>query len=125
VTGDDLHRRSVETSTTSFKDVEKITVESREQRLNRNFAQEAHPEITTALTPPVFLLVLSASKPLFSFHTNVARGNKPAQERDIVGGERLYLPRRGGRESRGQGYSACRRALRWRRQAGTVLGRTR
>jgi hypothetical protein len=90
VTGDDLRRRSVETSTTSFKDVEKITVESREQRLNRNFAQQAHPEITTAVTPPVFLLVLSASKPLFSFHTNAARGNEPAPERDIAGKENAY-----------------------------------
>jgi hypothetical protein len=85
VTGDDLLRHDVDTTTTSFKDVEKIEVESAEQFLNGHFAQRAHPEVTATVTPPNFVLVLNASKPLFSFHRNDTRGNSPAHDSDIAG----------------------------------------
>ena len=95
VTGDDLHRRQQEIITLSLKDVEKITVENTEHASNRQFAEQAHPEITVKITPPVFNLLLSTSKPLFSFHDTFTKGKQPSQVFEHNGKNDVYIFRDG------------------------------
>ena len=82
VTGDDLHRNIVETSTFSFKDVEKITVDNMQNSLNTQWAEAAHPEVTVTVTPPVFKVQLSAPKPVFSGHVSITQGNHAPVTKD-------------------------------------------
>lgn len=82
VTGDDLRRKITSTVTVSFKDVESVTVEAMQDRLNRGYAKAGHPEITSTVTPSIFEVVLSAPKPLFSFHRTVTKGGQPAKDSD-------------------------------------------
>jgi hypothetical protein len=82
VTADDLHTQTVETDTTSFKQVEKITVEKQQDVRNQALAEAAHPEITVTVTPPVFYVRLWASSPVFSGHTSITKGKQAPVEKD-------------------------------------------
>jgi hypothetical protein len=91
VSGDDLSRVQVETSTSSFKDVGSIAVESSQDAGNRRWAQAAHPEVTLAFTPAVYSLALNGTKKdAFSFHVVFNRGKQPPQEFDQKGKENTF-----------------------------------
>lgn len=84
VTEDDLHTRTVETDTISFKQIEKITVEKLQDLENQAFAEAAHPDITVTVTPAVFYLKLWASSAVFSAHTSTTKGNQAPVEKDAT-----------------------------------------
>jgi len=84
VTADDLRARTVETSTTSAKQVEKITVESLQNIQNQQLAEAAHPDVTVTVTPPVFYVKLWASSAAFSGHTSTTRSNQAPIEKDVA-----------------------------------------
>jgi hypothetical protein len=90
VTGDDLHSSGTGSSTISLKDVEKITVDSYQEEGNRFWAKQAHPEVTITVVPPIFVLALSASKPVFTVHYAFTRGKQPPKEGDSSGKEISY-----------------------------------
>ena len=82
VTGDDLLRQRVSTSTVHLRKIENIQVEATQNRLTRNMAEDAHPEITFTVTPPVYSLTLVASKPVFSFQQSFTVGKAQAKTSD-------------------------------------------
>jgi hypothetical protein len=82
LTVDDLHTRVVETDTTSFKQVEKVTVEKQEDIENQMRAEAAHPEIRVTLTPPAFFVKLWTSTAVFSSHTSTTKGKHEPVEKD-------------------------------------------
>jgi hypothetical protein len=84
VTANDLRTHKVETDTTSFKQIEKITVEKLQDVQDQAYAAAAHPEITVTVTPTIFYLKLSASSAVFSVHTSSTQGNQPSVEKDIT-----------------------------------------
>jgi hypothetical protein len=84
VTADDLHTQTVETDTTSFKQVEKITVEKQQDVKNQALAEAAHPEITVTVTPPVFYVKLWASSAVFSGHISTTKGKQAPVEKDAT-----------------------------------------
>jgi len=84
VTADDLRTHKIETDTTSFKQIEKITVEKLQDVQNQAYAEAAHPEITVTVTPSIFYLKLSASCAVFSVHVSSTQGNQPSVEKDIT-----------------------------------------
>jgi hypothetical protein len=84
VTADDLHTQTMETDTTPFKQVEKITVEKKQDAENQALAEAAHPEITVTLAPPVFYVKLWASSALFSAHTSTTKGTHTPVEKDAT-----------------------------------------
>jgi hypothetical protein len=69
VTADDLHTQTVETDTTSFKQVEKITVEKQQDVKNQALAEAAHPEITVTV---------------FSGHISTTKGKQAPVEKDAT-----------------------------------------
>ncbi len=86
VSGDDLRREMVYTSTSPFKDVVSIVVESAQDRDNRGAAEAAHPEITVSYTPAIYDLVLKGTKKdAFSFHSTYNKGKEPPQDKDSTG----------------------------------------
>lgn len=90
VTGDDLHNRELSTGTVFFKDVESVSVETMQDRVNHSIAKDGHPEVTVTIMPPVFVVVLSASKPVFSFHRTVTQGSRPPKDDDHLNKEIGY-----------------------------------
>jgi hypothetical protein len=90
LTDGDVPTRILETKTVSFKDVEKITVESVQDRGNRGFTEQARPEVTVTVTPPIFYLVLSASKAVFSSHKTVTYGMQPVESGDYKLKEQFF-----------------------------------
>jgi hypothetical protein len=85
VSGDDLHRELVETSTNSFKDVDSIVVEPAQDSGNRIFAETGHPERTLSYIPPVYNLSLKATKKdAFSFHDIFSTGKQAPQNFDFT-----------------------------------------
>ena len=84
VTANDLHTRTLETDTTSFKQVEKITVEKLQDITNQAYAEAAHPEITVNVTPLVFYVKLWASNAVFNVHTSTTKGKQPTVEKDTT-----------------------------------------
>jgi hypothetical protein len=76
--GENYSEQSVDTGAISFKDVENLRVEPGTDATNRDFAQNAHPEIGTTFTPNVFYLTLVASKPVFTYHIVRTKGKEPA-----------------------------------------------
>jgi hypothetical protein len=84
VTAADLRTHTVETDTTSFKQVEKITIEKLQDITNQAYAEAAHPELTVTLTPPVFYVKLWASNAVFSGHTSTTKGNQTPVEKDVT-----------------------------------------
>ena len=92
VSGDDLHRESVDTYIIQFKDVVSIEVESLQERRNRRWAELAHPEISIQTTPAVYDLVLKgAKKDAFSVHSTFDKGKEPAQDRDSTGDTAYFV----------------------------------
>jgi hypothetical protein len=81
---DDLHTQIVETDTTSFKQIEKITVEKLQDLQNKAYAEAAHPDITVTVTPPVFYVKLWASSAVFSGHTSTTKGKQAPVEKDAT-----------------------------------------
>lgn len=84
VTADDLSTHSVETDTTSFKQVEKITVEKLQDIHNNALAEAAHPDITVTVTPAVFYVKLWASNAVFSAHISTTKGSQAPVEKDTT-----------------------------------------
>jgi hypothetical protein len=84
LTADDLHTHSVETDTISFKQVEKITVEKKQDIANQAYAEAAHPEITVTVTPPNFYVKLWASSAVFSVHISTTKGKQTPAEKDAT-----------------------------------------
>jgi len=72
VSSEDDHSEFV--STLPFKEVETIKVESMQDFQNRRNANLGHPEITSKMTPPIFLIEISASSPVFSIHVSQTEG---------------------------------------------------
>ena len=58
----------------AFKNVGKTSVVSLESGLNLNFAQSGHPEFTATVAPPLFVVILTSSTPMFSSHRSVTMG---------------------------------------------------
>jgi hypothetical protein len=85
VTGDDLLRRSVETSTVHLSEVESIRVESLQDLTSRGFAEAARPEVAVAIVPTVYTMTLVASKPVFKFHVSFIKGKNAPVESDSSG----------------------------------------
>jgi len=90
VTGGDLHSSGSGSSTISLKDVEKITVESFQELGNRFWVKQAHPEVTITVVPTIFVLVLTASKPVFTVHYAFTRGKQAPKEGDTSAKEISY-----------------------------------
>jgi hypothetical protein len=84
VTVDDLHTHTLETDTTSFKQIEKITVEKMQDITNQVYAEAAHPEISVTVTPPVFFVKLWASNAVFTIHTSTTKGKQATVEKDTT-----------------------------------------
>jgi hypothetical protein len=81
---EDLHTHTVEMDTISFKQIEKITVEKKQDVANQTYAEAAHPEITVTVTPPVFYVKLWASSAVFSGHTSTTKGRQAPVEKDAT-----------------------------------------
>jgi hypothetical protein len=90
-TPDDLHSRSVVTQTLSLKDIERITVESRQDAYNRMAAEEWHSKLTFTITPTVFVLELYAPKPSISHHYSRTRGKQPVVVSDLSDKKAEYV----------------------------------
>lgn len=84
VTIDDLRTHTVETDTTSFKQVEKVTVEKLQDVQNQTFAEAAHPDVTVTVTPTVFVVKLWASSAVFSEHTSTTQGKQAPVDKDVT-----------------------------------------
>jgi hypothetical protein len=85
LSGEDLHWETVYTSTNPFKEVVSISVEPKQDGMNRVSAEGAHPEVRFAVTPPVYQLTLKgATKRVFSFHSDLKKGNRPQQSTDYT-----------------------------------------
>jgi len=82
LTADDLQIHLVQTETIPFKDVEKITVEKMQDVKNQSLAEQAHPDVTVTVTPPVFYVKLWASNAVFSIHTSTTKGSQAPVEKD-------------------------------------------
>ena len=82
VSAEDFRIHVVETESISFKRVEKITVEKRQDLLNKALAEAAHPDIKVTVTPSVFLVMLSASDAVFSEHSSTTKGSQAPVEKD-------------------------------------------
>jgi len=91
ISSEDDHSQFV--STVSFKEVETIKVESMQDFLNRRNVDSGHPEITYKVTPPVFLVVPSASKPVFSLHASTTEGSHAPKATDGTAKESQFLVR--------------------------------
>jgi hypothetical protein len=83
-TADDLHTHMVEMDTTSFKQIEKITVEKYQDIVHQAYVEAAHPEITVTVTPPVFYVKLWASNAVFTVHTSTTKGSRAPVEKDVA-----------------------------------------
>jgi hypothetical protein len=70
--------------TTSFKQIEKITVERLEDITHQALVDDAHPEVTVTVTPPVFYVMLSSSSAVFSAHTSTTHGSQAPVEKDAA-----------------------------------------
>jgi hypothetical protein len=84
VTADDLRKHTVEMDTTSFKQIEKITVERYQDIANQALVEAAHPEVTATVTPPVFYVRFWASSAVFSAHTSTTKGSQTPVEKDAA-----------------------------------------
>ena len=84
VTADDLITHTVETDTISFKQVEKITIEKRQDLVHQVYAEAAHPEITVTVTPTVFIVRLWASSAIFAGHNSTTKGKQAPVEQDFT-----------------------------------------
>ncbi|MGO8756793.1 MAG: hypothetical protein ACLQG3_01590 [Terracidiphilus sp.] len=82
ITADDLRTHIVEMDTTSFKQIEKVTVEKYQDVANQAYAEAAHPEVTVTVTPPIFCVKLWASSAVFSAHTSTTKGSQAPVEKD-------------------------------------------
>jgi hypothetical protein len=83
--GDDLHSESLATTTSPFKNVDSITVESEQDLYNRNVAQRGHPELTVTYTPAVFTLALKGTKKdAFSYHQQMNVGKQAPRQSDFA-----------------------------------------
>jgi hypothetical protein len=85
------HMEQVDESTTPFKVVDSITVESAQDAVNRQMADAAHPEITFAYTPAVFQLMLKGTKDAFSFHRVFKLGEEPPENSDRTDKQNTFL----------------------------------
>ena len=86
------HQEWLIASTTPFKAVDSITVESAQDARNRGFAEMAHPELTVAYTPAVFALVLKGTKKdAFSFHQVWKVGERPPESSDHTDKENAFI----------------------------------
>ncbi|MGB6534682.1 MAG: hypothetical protein WBF58_01820, partial [Xanthobacteraceae bacterium] len=83
-TADDLRTHVVELDTTSFKQIEKVTVERYQDIANQVFVDAAHPEITVTVMPPTFYVKLWASSAVFSVHTSTLKGSQEPVEKDVA-----------------------------------------
>jgi hypothetical protein len=90
VTGDDLHRTLVETSTTPLRKVVSLTVQPLEEAANTNNARAAHPEITVQVNPPVFNLTLTAGDKDVQFHVESTRGKGKPSVGDNTGNSNSF-----------------------------------
>jgi len=84
ITADDLHIQAVETDTAPFKQIEKITVEKKQDVENQAFAEAAHPEISLTVSPAVYYVKLWASSAVFSGHTSTTKGKQAPVEKDVT-----------------------------------------
>jgi len=91
LTSDDLHSTSVQSIAASFKEIEKIAVESLQDNFNRQNAEQAHPEIIDTVTPAVFVLTLSSSKPTISLHSTYTQGKRTPQVTDTIEKEYTFV----------------------------------
>jgi hypothetical protein len=81
---DDLHTQIVETSTTSFKQIEKITVEKLQDLRNAQYAGAGHPDLVVDVAPPLFAVKLWASTAVFTGHTTTTKGSQAPVEKDTA-----------------------------------------
>jgi hypothetical protein len=72
-------------ATVPFKEVEGITIESRQDSENHSFVAIGHPELSATVVPSVFVVQLSASKPVFSAHLSTTKGSETPQVSDNTG----------------------------------------
>jgi hypothetical protein len=92
VSGDDLHRDVVETSSSSFKEVASVAVESAEHYWSRKAAEAARPEIIYTHTPAVYnLSLIAAKKDAFSLHSTVSKGKQPRQNSERTNNETTFV----------------------------------
>jgi hypothetical protein len=84
ITADHLRTHIVGMDTTSFKQIEKVTVEKWQDVANQEYVEAAHPEITLTATPPIFDVKLWASSAVFSTHTSATNGDRAPIEKDAA-----------------------------------------
>jgi len=80
-------------STVYFRDVEGIAVESRQVSQNRSFVALGHPELSVVVEPSIFVVQLSASKPVFSARLSTTIGSGAPQVSDNTGAVTEFLLR--------------------------------
>jgi len=84
VSADDLRTHKVETYTTPFKQVEKITVENTQDMTNQAYTEAGYPDVKVTVTPPVFYVKLWASNAVFPGHTSSRKGKQAPVQKDVT-----------------------------------------
>jgi hypothetical protein len=69
----------VQTHPFTFKDMDKVTVESEQDIWTRRAVKAGHPENTTTVTPSIFQVSVSGSKAAIPVHLSITRANQAPQ----------------------------------------------
>lgn len=75
VTGDNLNRQEITLSVTPLKQVVTIKVENAEEAIRR-YSRSAHPDTTSEVNPPIFLVILTTGEKDVKFHRELNRGKE-------------------------------------------------
>jgi hypothetical protein len=91
VTWPDVPAENVVISTSPFKDVDSIAVESAQDMDNRHAAENGHPEVSVSYTPAEYLLSLNGTKKdAFSFHDVTASDKEAPRSIDYTGQQNTF-----------------------------------
>jgi hypothetical protein len=92
VTGDELQRELFTTSTSLFKQVVSIEVDSAEDFWNRRTAESAHGDITFTFTPAVYNVTLNGTtQDAFSVHITATNGRQSPQNSETRSKQKTFV----------------------------------
>jgi hypothetical protein len=92
VTGDELQRELFTTSTSLFKQVVSIEVDSADDFWNRRTAESAHGDITFTFTPAVYNVTLNGTKQdAFSVHITATNGRRSPQNSEPRSKQKTFI----------------------------------
>jgi hypothetical protein len=90
VTAENLRRRELALSVTPLKQVVSVKVESADEAIIRGNARAGRPDITTEVTPPIYLMILMTSGKDSKFHRELNRGEEAPKVWDENGDSNRY-----------------------------------